>query len=426
MRYFSLVIYTATVFLTYFVYLRLKHFFLFKNFKRLVLLLILIVAGVILLYVFQKPPLTFYFFPSVIMPSLLLGVIYSDSLAAFSSFLMSSLFILWAGMGFPQFLSVFMPGIAASYMAPRRVKYRFDMVWIGFLMGFFQAFLYILHYLFVGSARPGLLLQFVLRGGLTGLFHAVLAVGSLPLLERLFSLATFFRLQELSDLSHPLLKRLLLKAPGTFNHSLQVANLAEAAAEAVGANPSLARVGAYFHDIGKMEFPNYYIENMGEKRSEDPHRKLKPTISALIIKHHVRAGIELGKKFRLPQEIIDMIAQHHGTTLISYFYEKAREKNRVDEKVFRYDGPKPRFKESGILMLADSVEAYIRSEHIKGARKIKEAVRRIIYTRLMEGQLDEAGLTTSDIGKIVEVFSRLLSGVHHRRVKYPGGKTVEG
>ncbi|MDN5347492.1 MAG: cyclic-di-AMP phosphodiesterase PgpH [Clostridia bacterium] len=253
-----------------------------------------------------------------------------------------------------------------------------------------------------------------------GLLSAVLAIGFLPFLESSFGITTAVKLLELSNPNHPLLKRLLLEAPGTYHHSILVGNLAEAAADAVGADSLLARVGAYYHDIGKLRRPYFFIEN--QLTSDNPHDKLSPSLSALIISYHVKDGLELAKEYRLPQVIIDIIAQHHGTTLISFFYHKAKESslaNNIVESDFRYESPKPQTKEAAIVMLADSVEAGVRSLPKTSPGRMEGFVRKIIKEKLDDGQLDASDLTLRELAAIAEAFMRVLGGIFHARVEYP-------
>jgi len=241
---------------------------------------------------------------------------------------------------------------------------------------------------------------------------------TLPVVEHVFNVVTDLKLLELANLDHPLLKQLLDKAPGTYNHSMIVGILAEASAKEVDANPILAKVGGFFHDIGKLKNPKYFIENtMGVSM----HEKLSPHMSRLIIISHVKDGVELAKKYKLPQCVIDIIQQHHGTSLISYFYHKAKKqsKGEVDEEAYRYPGPKPRSKEAAIVMIADSVEAAVRSLDEPSPSKIKATVSSIINNIFMDGQLDECDLTLKDIKKISEILTKMLISIYHKRIAYP-------
>ncbi len=248
----------------------------------------------------------------------------------------------------------------------------------------------------------------------------------LPLLwvfERAFDITTDLTLLELSDTNRPLLKELSLRAPGTFNHTLQVANLAEAAADAIGANALLARVGALYHDVGKMIKPEYFVEN--QRSGGNPHDHLKPRMSALIIASHVKEGLEIGKNYNLPKRVLDFIPMHHGTSLIEYFYRKAQADHLPDqpdvlESEFRYPGPKPCSRETGILMLADSVEAASRSISEPTHKRLESMIDGIFKSRVNDGQLDDTELTFKDLYQIKETFLEILLGIHHGRVKYPG------
>jgi putative nucleotidyltransferase with HDIG domain len=261
-------------------------------------------------------------------------------------------------------------------------------------------------------------LLFALAGGLVS---GVLAVGLVPILEPL-GFVTDSKLLELSNLGHPLIRDMIVKAPGTYHHSMVVGSLAEAGAEAIHANSLLVRVGAYFHDIGKMLKPGYFIEN--QRDGENPHDRLTPSMSALVITNHVKEGIELGIEHNLPEPIIDMIPQHHGTSRVSFFYNKALQladpdKEEVEESAFRYPGPKAQTKEAAIMMLADGAEAATRSlsNHTEGA--IRARVSQIVNSQVSDGQLDECPLTLKDLHAVSETFIQVLLGIHHHRIEYP-------
>jgi len=258
----------------------------------------------------------------------------------------------------------------------------------------------------------------------------ILAYALLIFFERVFRVTTDLTLSELSDLNHPLLQELSEKTPGTFNHSVIIGNLAEAAAEAIGANAILAKVGGYYHDIGKMNKPEYFVENQVGPHSR--HSRLKPRMSALIIASHVKEGIELGREKGLPEVVLDFIPQHHGTTRISYFYDKALKqaakrppKDEIREEDFLYPGPKPQTKEAGIVMLADSIEAATRTLTDLTPQKLETAIDNMIKHRFMDGQLDECDLTLRDLTKIKDAFLKILLGTHHQRIQYPEVQTSE-
>ncbi|MDH3676241.1 MAG: HDIG domain-containing protein, partial [Anaerolineae bacterium] len=273
----------------------------------------------------------------------------------------------------------------------------------------------------VDTTNLGLL---VLAGILNGIFSAGLAAFGLFLIGHLFGITTFIQLLDLARPTQPLLRQLLLKASGTYHHSLMVSNLAEQAAERLGADALLVRVMAYYHDIGKMQRPYFFIENQPEGMT-NVHEKLDPQVSAQIIINHVTDGLDLARKYRLPRAIRDGIAQHHGTGLVRFFYYQALEAAKeseaeVDETKFRYPGPKPQSKENGILMLADVSETTVRALKPSSAEEIDEIVRKSVAHHLESGQLDESDLTISDLRKIRTAFVDILQGVHHPRIRYPG------
>ena len=277
---------------------------------------------------------------------------------------------------------------------------------------------------------------------LVAIGHAIVTAfivgGALPVLESMFRITTDISWLELADLNHPLLKRMTIEAPGTYHHSLVVANLAEAAAESVGANATMARVGSYFHDIGKLVKPEYFTENM--RRDRNPHDELAPTMSALIIIAHVKEGVDLALKHNLNQEIIDVIRQHHGTSLVYFFYKRALQQQEdaraggkimnireedipeVREESFRYSGPRPQTRECAIISLADSIESASRSLERVTPQKIDQLISGIVEKRIVDGQLKECDLTMREIEIISESFKYTLQSMLHSRVAYPGGR----
>jgi hypothetical protein len=262
--------------------------------------------------------------------------------------------------------------------------------------------------------------------GTNALISPILTYGLLIFFERIFKITTDLTLLELSNFDRPLLKDLARKAPGSFNHSLTMGTLAEAAAEIVGANPLLARVGAYYHDIGKTISPNYFVEN--QLTTTNIHEEISPEESAKIISDHVLQGVEIAKEDQLPQEIIDFIPQHHGTTMIKYFYDKAIKlygEEKVDSAKYRYPGPKPQTKETAIVMLADTCESAVRSIPEPDIEKVENLISNLINERISDKQLDESPLTFGDIRKIKNVFGSILLGQHHRRIRYPKQEEME-
>jgi putative nucleotidyltransferase with HDIG domain len=262
-------------------------------------------------------------------------------------------------------------------------------------------------------------------GFLGGSLAGIIATGLLPLIEMLFGFNTDIKLLELSSLDQPILKDLMVKAPGTYHHSVVVSNMVEASAESIGANPLLAKVSAYYHDIGKIKKPLYFVEN--QQKGDNRHEKLAPSLSSLILIAHVKDGVELARQHKLGKEIIDIIKQHHGTSIISYFYQKAKEQAKmrdsksphIKEEDFRYPGPKPQTKEAGLVLLADEVEAASRTLVDPTPARIKGMVQKIINNVFADGQLNECELTLKDLNHIAESFTKTLSGIFHSRIEYP-------
>jgi putative nucleotidyltransferase with HDIG domain len=257
---------------------------------------------------------------------------------------------------------------------------------------------------------------------LSGFICAGFVSSFIPLIETLFQYTTDIKLLELANLNSPVLRELMVKAPGTYHHSVVVGNLVEAAAESIGANPLLARVAAYYHDIGKAAKPLYFIENQAGE--ENRHDKLTPSMSALILISHIKEGAELARESRLGQPIIDIIRQHHGTALIKFFYERAKSQaavngQTVEEKDFRYPGPKPQTREAGIVMLADCVEAASRTLINPTSDRIQGLVQKLINNVFIDGQLDECELTLKNLHEIAKSFTGILNGIFHHRIDYP-------
>lgn len=266
------------------------------------------------------------------------------------------------------------------------------------------------------------ILNHLLFGGINAIMSPVIAYGLLIFYERVFKITTDLTLVELSDFNHPLLKDLSSKAPGTFHHSIIMGNLSEKAADSIGASGILARIGCYYHDIGKTVRPEYYVEN---QMDNNLHDRLNPKMSAKIIISHVKDGIKLAEKYKLPKEIVDFIPMHHGTLLVSYFHQKDKDATGETEELYRYPGPKPQTKEAGIVMLADAVEASTRAIDDPTPHKLEKQIDKIVRERLMDGQLDECDLTLKDLTKIKSSFLSILVGIHHHRIKYPEGRKEE-
>ncbi|HLD44530.1 MAG TPA: HDIG domain-containing protein, partial [bacterium] len=261
--------------------------------------------------------------------------------------------------------------------------------------------------------------SFAFFGGLiTGL--TLLAIS--PVMETIFNYTTNIRLLELADMNHPLLREMIVRAPGTYHHSQLVGVLAEAGTRVIGGNALLARVASYYHDIGKMKKPHYYVEN---QTNENPHDNLTPSMSALIVESHIKEGMDLAQEHKLPQSIAAFIPEHQGTKLISYFFHKAKmvageESGKIDEKDYRYQGPKPQSRESGVVMMADTIEAAVRSLPDKSPQKIRTQVEKLVNNHFVDGQLSNCDLTLRDLYLITEAFiETLIGGIYHQRVEYP-------
>jgi len=274
---------------------------------------------------------------------------------------------------------------------------------------------------FLWSQSSEAILSGMVIGAINGFLSTILVMGTLPYLESVFGVTTVVKLLELSNSNQPLLKRLMIEAPGTYNHSILVGNLAEAAADEVGADPLLVRVASYYHDIGKLKRPYFFIEN--QSSSDNPHDNLQVSLSALILTSHVKDGIDLLKENKFPKEIIDIVEQHHGTSLISYFYQKALE--NADDPVsihkddFRYTGRKPQTKEAALVLLADVVQAAVQSLIGDERSKIEAKVREVIKNKVDDDQLHECPLTFKDLDIIANAFLMVLSGFNHQRIVYP-------
>lgn len=356
----------------------------------------------------------------VALGGLLLTVLFNSRLAFAGALAISILTSFLTSAGLRFFLFSFVGGLTAIFALVGR-KDRATLLRAGAMVGLANLYS-ILVWSLLSGATESLSLQ-LLCGVVNGLFVAILSLGLLPVFEYLFEVATDFRLVELCNLNHPLLKEMILKAPGTYHHSVVLGTLAEAAAEAIGVNPLLCRVGAYYHDIGKMTKPLYFVENQASAR--DRHGKLRPSLSSLVIVSHVKAGIELARAHGLPPAVVEMIPQHHGTRLVTFFYDKAKKAQdpdlgEVEEENFRYPGPKPQTKEAAILMLADAVEASSRTLTERTPGRFQALVAKIVTAIFSDGQLNECDLTFRELRLIEESFVRVLCGVYHHRVDYPG------
>lgn len=335
--------------------------------------------------------------------------------------------VLTTGMQYPaQFIVAFVLLSLATMVTVSQIRYsrRFDLIKAGFLISLTGVVIVLAIYLLercLIDVSNGLIFKNSIFVILNGIVSSMIALGTLPLFESLFKIITPYGLAELADHNQPLLKRLQFEAPGTYHHSLMVSNLCEAAAEAIGANPILARVGAFYHDIGKLKRPLFFVENQSYFGIENPHTKLSPRVSKMVITAHPKDGVELAKEYGLPAVISNFILQHHGEGLASYFYNQAIKEEgaeNVKEEQFRYTGPKPNMKETAILMIADAVESAVRSLKNPTSEEIEQIIDKIIVERLNDGQLADSPLTLHDIKVIAATFSRILRGMQHNRIKY--------
>jgi putative nucleotidyltransferase with HDIG domain len=324
-----------------------------------------------------------------------------------------------------NYLLVQMSGLATAVLMLRNVRTRTRIIEVGVVSGL--AFLAMTLATGLISGQTWRLMLFDAgRHCLWGALAGFIVSGSLPVVERCFSIITDISLLVLADGSHPLLQELLCRAPGTYTHSMTVATLAEPAAEAIGANPLLARVGSYFHDIGKMLKPTYFIEN---QHGENRHDLLEPALSTLVIIGHVKDGVALAEQYHLPRPIIDFIQQHHGTTLVEYFYREALRQQEEQglgqselEPSFRYPGPKPQSRENGIVMMADAVESSSRALSDPSPGSLRKLVHDLLMKRLLDGQFEESGLTLTELHLIEESLCKGLIALYHGRIKYPEAK----
>ncbi len=339
-------------------------------------------------------------------------------------FLSSLLCGIFSGLNFLLFFILLSSSLPISFW-PHRIKKRSQLLIMGGTVGIIGTFLlFSIYLLFQKYINLTFLQKEFLPTLLNGIFSSFLTLLLIQFIEKIFGYVSPFSLMELSDLNSDLLRQLYLKAPGTYHHSLEVANLAEIAASGLDVDTLLLRVGAYYHDIGKMAGPHFFVEN--QKDNENPHDMISAYASAKIVKSHVSAGLNIGEKVGLPRKILDMIAQHHGTSLLTYFYEKAKKESpNIKKTYFQYPGPKPQSKEAAILMIVDAVEAASRVIEDKSEKNVREMVEKIIEGKMKEKQFDECDLTLSELSKIVDSLTKALSASNHKRIPYPGDSGIK-
>ena len=296
------------------------------------------------------------------------------------------------------------------------------MVVASLLLSLFNA-VYIFALMIIFNHNFSDLIPIVLLTAISGFVSGILALGFLTPLELLLNTASVFRLIDLSDLNNPVMRRMLVAARGTYNHSLMVATLAETACGEIGANPLLARVGAYYHDLGKVEQSEYFVEN---QQGSNKHDDINPRLSASVIRSHVKKGVEKAHQMHLPQEVIDIISEHHGNSLIAYFYNEAKKlDDTVSTEEFSYAGTPPSSKESAVVMLADTVEAACRTLEKPSVSRLEKFIHQLVQSKIEHHQLDNAGLTFKDISVIESAFVNILAGYYHSRIEYPNQKDPE-
>lgn len=382
-----------------------------------VLMCLLFIIGVLVLQI-SKEYLSPFIFPVsafVVMSSMLLstrmGILYAVMLSLFAGLL--------NGMSFDLFLVMLCGGLVVM-MDVAKIRRRSDFITTALRVVVVNAAIVTMFYLLNQYTLP----QYhhnILYAILNGAVSLIIILAFMPVFEKVFSRTTNIKLIELSDFNNPLLKKLMLEAPGTYHHSLMTATISEQAADAIGANSLLARVCAYYHDIGKLKNPEYFIENQGSV--PNPHDPLTPTMSSLILVSHVKDGVSLAQKYNLDKEIINNIEQHHGTTMIHFFYHKALETNRdTDIENFRYPGPKPKTKVAAIIMIADSSEAACRAIDEPSAVRIQETVEKIINNKFTDGQFSDCPITLRDLKLISNSVTASLIGIYHARIEYKDDK----
>ncbi len=382
--------------------------------------LYLIMIVFLIIFLIAKPISSISeFLVPVATASMLIGILVNPYIAIIINLVLTTMIVLLTGSNIIVYVTLIISGTLGAISASNTHQ-RSNIFLSGVIVAF--ANLFIISSLgFINDIEIKKILIDGFYGILNGILCSILTIGSLPLWEYLFRILTPIKLLELSNPNHPLLKRMLMEAPGTYHHSIIVGNLSESAAQAIGANSLLARVSAYYHDIGKLMRPYFFKEN--QITSDNPHDKLTAKISATIIKNHVKDGVSLALKYNLPKEIIDIIQQHHGTTLIKYFYHKAISKedksNPVDSKIYKYEGPKPKTKESAIVLISDSVEAAVRCLPEPTKENISQLVNKIIDDKIEAGQLNDCNLTFNDIETIKIALINTLLGIFHERIEYP-------
>lgn len=423
--YIGICVFTGLILLVVWLYLLFFDEEIFRSFRRLVLISFIIVLTIAAMWLGRT---VHYYFLLATAGALLVAVLTSVRPAIIVNAVLALIAGIFAGSGpAGAFSSAALPAAVAAFsggtlglLVVRRTPHRSALLLAGILSGLMSAAVLVATDL-ITTLGWQTVLQDLGVGLAGGLVSSILCLGTLPLWESLFKVVTPMRLLELANPNHPLLKRLLMEAPGTYHHSIVVGNLAESAAEAIGANALLTRTGAYYHDVGKLVRPYFFTEN--QIGSENPHDSISPELSKRILTAHTKDGVELAEKFGLPQQVHEIILEHHGTTPVMYFYHKAVKTAKEDETVslddYRYDGPKPHSREAAVILLADSVEAGARALQDHSQEKLDEFVQQIINMKLEDGQFDNCDLTMRDLSIIAAEFRKVLGGIFHERIVYP-------
>lgn len=399
------------------VFLILNRWRLLRSLKKTVLIVVILLLVSVAAYVIERFTHSSYLYP-ITIASMLLTIFFDTRVGFMGTVALSIIFGAMRGNEFiVMYVSIFAGTAAVISVAKVRSRTWFIKSILMISAAYIVAITTIEIVRYTSFTN---LASYWSLGIANGFLSPLLTYGLQVLFEFIFNMTTDLRLLDLSDLNRPLLRRLAVQAPGTYHHSIMVGSLAEVAAEAIGADGLLARVGAYYHDIGKIEKPEYFIENI--QRSKNPHEKLSPSMSSLILANHVKRGIEIADMYKLPTKIKNFISEHHGTTVMAFFYKKALEQNKneeIDIATFRYPGPKPKTKETGIVMLADGIEAASRTLKDPSASRIKGMVTSIVQERFRDMELDECPITLRDLNKIIDSFTTVLLGTFHARIEYP-------
>jgi putative nucleotidyltransferase with HDIG domain len=410
------------------VYMRYHEGVPLLSLTRLILLLLLAIATVGLARLFGLSNDWRAEILPLLLFSMTMAIVHQQRLATLMATMLTVITVFAVGHGFSEYLML-SGATCAAVLSLERIRTRSKLVSVGFFAGIVAVLLSIGMLIINDQPFSRALVNNALLNGAWALAAGFIMTGALPFIENLFGVLTDLSLLELGDVAHPLLQELVRRAPSTYNHSITVGSIAEAAAESIQARGLLVRVGSYFHDIGKMLKPTYFIENQGP--DDNRHEALVPAMSTLVIIAHIKDGADLARQHRLPQPIIDLVAQHHGTTRVEFFFGRATEQqmadpnaSEVDESSFRYPGPKPQTKEAAVLMLADAVESASRTLVDPAPARIESMVREIAEARLRDGQFDESGLTLRELRTIEKSMVMSLTSIYHGRIKYPEQRTA--